>query len=222
MACLRDGLYSGGVRGFAFKDYRLFQHHAVPPQSTFATDKKTTMHASTGFATGLDPAQLRSTFVLSETEDSIWIIGKRPGPYIKERSRNVYTRLGRRMALIGIDGRTERTRHQINHPDTYNEIFSRLSSEIAASHSDIKHVIVLIGVPIAYPRLMWLENMLTSPLVAPLRLMNKRFGFAGSFFNHFDGNVEILDDLDDHYTAHQHKKERKNLIIRLQDIAQKY
>lgn len=29
-------------------------------------------------------------------------------------------------------------------------------------------------------------------------------------------------DLDDHYTAHQHKKERKNLVLRLQEVAKKH
>ena len=212
-----------GIGEIAFKYYRLFQHHVAPPQSTFTTDAKTTTHASNDLAAGPDPAQLRNAFILGETEeDASWIIGKRPGPYIKERSRSIYTRLGRRIAFVGIDGRTERTRSQINYPDTYDEIFSRLNSEITASHGDIKHLIVLLSVPIVYPRLPWLENILSSPLVAPIRLMNKRFGFAGSFFNHFDGNIEILDDLDDHYTAHQHQKERKDLVIRLQDIAQKY
>lgn len=211
-----------GIGGIAFKYYRLFQHHVAPPQSTFPTDAKATKHASKGLAAGPDPAQLRNTFVLVEPEkDPSWIIGKRPGPYIEERSRSIYTRLGRRMAFVGIDGRTERTRRQINYRDTYDEIFSRLNSEIAASHGDIKHLIILLGVPIVYPRLPWLENILISPLIAPIRLMNKRFGFAGSFFNHFDGNIEILDDLDDHFTSHQHKKERKYLVIRLQEISKK-
>ena len=50
--------------------------------------------------------------------------------------------------------------------------------------------------------------------------MNKRFGFAGGLFNQFDGQVDLLDDLDDHYTARQHKKERRELVIRLQLLAQ--
>jgi hypothetical protein len=52
--------------------------------------------------------------------------------------------------------------------------------------------------------------------------LNKRFGVAGGFFNQFDGNVDLLDDLDDHYTAHQHKKERKSLILRLQALAKEH
>lgn len=153
------------------------------------------------------------------TEDQCFILGKRPGPYIEERSRSLYMRLGARIAFLGLDARTERTRHQINYQDTYELIFSRMQSELSAS-KEIKHLIVLLGVPIAYPRLAWLENIFTSPIIGPIRFLNKRFGVAGSFFNSFDGQVDLLDDLDDHYTARQHKNERKALIVGLQELAQ--
>ncbi|PWY81799.1 hypothetical protein BO70DRAFT_39850 [Aspergillus heteromorphus CBS 117.55] len=208
-----------GIGGVAFKYYCLFQHHIAPPKSTYTTDAPQTMHAINGTA-GADPRQLENTFVLEETtEDDSWIIGKRPGPYVEEKSRNLYMRLGKRFAFIGVDARTERTRHQVNYPDTYDLIFSRLENEVAAANGDIKHLVVLLGVPIAYPRLAWLENILSSPLIAPIRLLNKRFGFAGGLFNQFDGQVDLLDDLDDHYTARQHKKERRIFIQRLQGFS---
>ena len=65
----------------------------------------------------------------------------------------------------------------------------------------------------------WLENILTSPLIGPIRLLNKRFGIAGGLFNNFDGSVDLLDDLDDHYTARHHKTERRELIVRLKKLA---
>lgn len=34
-----------------------------------------------------------------------------------------------------------------------------------------------------------------------VRLANKRFGLAGGLFNNFDGSVDLMDDLDDHYTG---------------------
>lgn len=70
--------------------------------------------------------------------------------------------------------------------------------------------------------------------------MNRRFGFGmyfqpviygptpannfsgGGFFNHFDGSVDLLDDLDDHYTAKAHKRERSLLIQRLQAISAEF
>lgn len=128
-------------------------------------------------------------------------------------------RLGKNIAFAGIDARTERTRHRVNYPETYDAVFSRVRSEIRASQGVIKHLVLLLGVPIAYPRLAWLENIFTSPIIAPIRLLNKRFGLAGGFFNHFDGNVDLLDDLDDHYTAKHHKKERLQLMHRLQQLS---
>ena len=52
--------------------------------------------------------------------------------------------------------------------------------------------------------------------------MHKRFGVGGGLFNQFDGSVDLLDDLDDHYTARQHKPERAQLIQRLQKIASEF
>lgn len=45
---------------------------------------------------------------------------------------------------------------------------------------------------------------------------------GGSFFNHFDGSVDLLDDLDDHYTARTHKKERLMLVHKLQELASEF
>ncbi|KAH3352015.1 hypothetical protein KXW44_002978 [Aspergillus fumigatus] len=208
-----------GIGGVAYKYYCLFQHHLAPPKSTFTTDAPQTMQAINGTA-GADPRQTENTFVLeNQPEDNSWIVGKSHGPYVEEKSRSLYMRLGKRIAFIGVDARTERTRHQVNYPETYDLIFSRLEREVAAANGDIKHLVVLLGVPIAYPRLAWLENILSSPVIAPIRLLNKRFGLAGGLFNKFDGQVDLLDDLDDHYTARQHKRERRIFIQRLQHFA---
>jgi hypothetical protein len=79
-------------------------------------------------------------------------------------------------------------------------------------------LLVLLGVPIAYPRLVWLENVLTSRAMDPIKAIG-RMGMLGGFLNKFDGGVEILDDLDDHWTAKNHKGERNWLIEELQDLA---
>lgn len=136
---------------------------------------------------------------------------------------------------------TQRTRHQVNYPETYDAIFSRLKQELshaASSGQPFKHLILLLGIPIAYPvshvvlnsqtlanstqRLTWLENIFASPLIAPIKLLNRRVGLGGSFFNSFDGSVDLLDDLDDHYTARTHKKERNWLVERLQGICAEF
>lgn len=55
--------------------------------------------------------------------------------------------------------------------------------------------------------------------MGPIKMLNRRFGVGGSLFNQFDGSIDLLDDLDDHYTARTHKKERLDLMEHLQKIA---
>lgn len=150
-----------------------------------------------------------------ETEPS-WLLGQQPGPYIKELSRSVFMSMGQGVSFLGLDCRTERTREEVISLETMDLIFDRCSDEIRKGET--KHLIVLLGVPIAYPRLVWLENILTSRLMEPVKAMG-RAGMFGNLLNQFDGGVEILDDLDDHWTAKNHKKERLHLIQDLQDIA---
>lgn len=48
----------------------------------------------------------------------------------------------------------QRTRHQVNYPETYKLIFARLRQELsdaASSGRPIQHLILLLGIPIAYP-----------------------------------------------------------------------
>ncbi|KAH6604792.1 hypothetical protein Trco_006499 [Trichoderma cornu-damae] len=211
-----------GIGGTAHKYYMLFQHHLPPPPSTYTSDFADNDVDGTQ---GIDPHQLVDTYVAPGRTEPQYIVGTKPGPYVAEHSFNIYTRLGARIALLGIDARTERTRHQVNYPETYELIFQRLRDELnaaASSGQPIRHLILLLGIPIAYPRLTWLENILRSPLIGPVKLLNRRFGVGGGFFNHFDGSVDLLDDLDDHYTAKTHKAERARLVVELQKISAEF
>ncbi|CAK7269120.1 hypothetical protein SEPCBS119000_003405 [Sporothrix epigloea] len=156
--------------------------------------------------------------VVGETEESepSWILGNTPGPYIKEVSRSTFMHLGAKVALLAVDCRTERTREEVLNEETWKHIIDRCYLEIEKNKTE--HLLVQLGIPIAYPRLVWLENVLTSRLMGPVKLLGKA-GLLGNFLNHFDGGVEILDDLDDHWTAKSHKDERKVIIEDLQDLA---
>lgn len=59
-------------------------------------------------------------------------------------------------------------------------------------------------------------------MIGPIKFLNRRFGLGGGFFNHFDGSVDLLDDLDDHYTAKTHKVERRQIIEQLQELAAEF
>lgn len=151
----------------------------------------------------------------AKTEPS-WLLGAMPGPYIKELSRSLFMFLGRNVAFLGLDCRTERQRDEILSEETYKIALRRCEQEIIKGET--KHLIVLLGVPIAYPRLNFLENILTSRLMDPIKALG-RTGMLGGFVNKFDGGVEILDDLDDHWTAKHHKAERNWFIEALQQLA---
>lgn len=60
---------------------------------------------------------------------------------------------------------------------------------------------------------------LTSRAIAPLKAMGRAGWLGKGLLNKFDGGVEVLDDLDDHWTARHHKEERNWFIQELQDLA---
>jgi hypothetical protein len=55
--------------------------------------------------------------------------------------------------------------------------------------------------------------------MVPIKAMGRAGILGKNLMNHFDGGVEILDDLDDHWTAAHHKDERNWLIKEFQDLA---
>lgn len=189
-----------GVGAIAHKYYMLFQHQSVTEELT--------------------------------ADEPSWLLGATPGPYIHELSRSVFVSLGKRVALLGLDCRTERRvriligdsiqcadclqRDEILSEASYDLVFERCRRELI--EGETKHLIVVLGVPIAYPRLVWLENLLTSRVLDPIKALG-RTGMLGGFLNKFDGSVEILDDLDDHWTSKNHKHERNWFIQELQELA---
>lgn len=210
-----------GIGGVAHKYYMLFQQHLAPPVSSFTTSishhsrmrGKLSRHHSRQADTPAPAVQTQEAFVLQEqSEGPSYVLGKRPGPYVEECSRNMYCQLGKHIAFAGIDARTERTRHQVNYPDTYDLFFNRISSALQASNGEIKHLILLLGVPIAYPRLQWLENILQSPVIGPIKFLNKRFGIASGFFNSFDGSVDLVDDVSAWTVSHHTSKPTDTLL----------
>jgi hypothetical protein len=160
--------------------------------------------------------QHQSLVAETTQEEPSWLLGASPGPYINELSRSVFMFLGRKLAFLGLDCRTERMRDEILSQESYDVIFDRCRAEII--EGETKHLIVMLGVPIAYPRLNFLENLLTSRVMDPVKALG-RTGALGGFVNKFDGGVEILDDLDDHWTAKHHKAERNWFIQELQELA---
>ncbi|OWB82265.1 hypothetical protein B5S33_g889 [[Candida] boidinii] len=140
-----------------------------------------------------------------------WVIGEK-GSYIDKNSLSSYCRLGKSIAFIGFDCRIERTKYKVNSKKTYEILLNRMQKEVTNSNGDIKHFYVMLGVPIAYPRLVWVEAIMSSKLLAPLKYLAQKGYIAKGLVNEFDGAIELLDDLNDHWCAVGHKHERNNLM----------
>lgn len=137
------------------------------------------------------------------------------GPYIRLPSHSFLVNMGPQTALLMLDCRAERRKDRICSPIEYDKVFQR----IRTLPPTVEHLVVMLGVPIAYPRMVFLESTLESkfnPLVALGR--NGSFGLSG-FVNKFNADAELLDDLNDHWTARAHKQERNWLIEQMQKIA---
>ena len=150
-------------------------------------------------------------------DEPSWIMGAKPGPYIDHVSRSIFMNFGSSIAFLGLDCRTERQRDEVIDLDTYDNVFERMRKDVI--EGETKHLIVLLGIPIAYPRMVWLENVLTSRAMDPIKALGRAGFLKGGLLNKFDGGVEILDDLDDHWTSSNHKDERNIFIKDLQDLA---
>ncbi|PIL30524.1 hypothetical protein GSI_07224 [Ganoderma sinense ZZ0214-1] len=109
----------------------------------------------------------------------------------------------------------ERKKDQVCSPTEYKAVFARMN----ALPRTMEHMVIQTGIPIAYPRMVFLETALDSklnPLVALGR--NGSLGLSG-FVNKFNADAELLDDLNDHWTAKSHKRERNWFIVEMQKYA---
>lgn len=55
--------------------------------------------------------------------------------------------------------------------------------------------------------------------MSPLKALGRIGLVSSALFNKFDGSIEILDDLDDHWTTRHHRTERQFLLEALQKLA---
>ncbi|KAF9098393.1 hypothetical protein BGX27_000802 [Mortierella sp. AM989] len=130
-----------------------------------------------------------------------------------DASLNILTSLGPSTSLLVLDARSERTKDMVCSEMTYNIAFEKMYKEIPQG---TRHLLVQLGVPIAYPRLVFAENLMGS-------VGSVLGGITGakSVVNKLNGEPELLDDLNDHWTAKAHKPERNRFIVRLQEFASK-
>ncbi|OLY79308.1 hypothetical protein AYI68_g6620 [Smittium mucronatum] len=126
--------------------------------------------------------------------------------------------LGPFVTIYGADTRFERCLEQIISEKTLDMVFDRLSR----LPSTVKHLFVVTGVPVIYPRLTMVENTLSfmsKHSITKISIFQKD-GALATIANQF-GEPELLDDLNDHWTAEIHIEERKKLVLRLQEVSRR-
>ncbi|KAI0253869.1 hypothetical protein BJV78DRAFT_1189908 [Lactifluus subvellereus] len=143
------------------------------------------------------------------------IIGS-PGAYMPFPSHSFLTPVGPTVWVLMLDCRAERKLAQVCSLEEYKKVFEQLH----ALPNEVQHLIIQLGIPIAYPRMVFLESILASKL-NPLVTLGRSgsLGLKG-FVNKFNADAELLDDLNDHWTSKYHKAERNWFIGQLQLFAQ--
>lgn len=109
-----------GLGAIACKYYLLFQHQSLPMSMVLDNEENA-----------------------DDMEDS-WVLGQNAGPYIDEVSRNLFVRLGARMAFLGVDCRMERTRYRILERESWDILLGRCREGII--RGETRHLVVLLGV----------------------------------------------------------------------------
>ncbi|KAK6334087.1 hypothetical protein TWF696_002589 [Orbilia brochopaga] len=155
--------------------------------------------------------------------------------------------LGPGLAVVGPDTRSERNPHQVMAGPTYQGLFPR----IATLPSSVQHVLLMLSVPIIFPRMDMAESV-ANTMQTGKKAVNGLFnmtgkvaggvagivgakGLVGEGFNSVKkavgktgmlsnvvsifGEVDLLDDLRDHWTHQSKDLERTYLIRTLQGIA---
>ncbi|KAG2178204.1 hypothetical protein INT43_003457 [Umbelopsis isabellina] len=133
---------------------------------------------------------------------------------------SIITTLGPQVAVLALDARGERTKYDICRPQTYKTIFEHLYRMVP---STTRHLIVITGVPVIYPRLTFFENAMDGlrdfNLASLVGKTGPLSGIINGQLNNWNGDPELLDDMNDHWGAGNHENERRLFIEALQKFA---
>ncbi|KAI9256720.1 hypothetical protein BY458DRAFT_519383 [Sporodiniella umbellata] len=133
---------------------------------------------------------------------------------------HIISTLGPDIGFVSLDCRGERTKIEVCKQSTYDTVFKSLHTMMP---STVKHLMILTGVPLIYPRLTLFENIMDGAAGFNLATLAGKTGALGDVIsgqlNKWNGDPELLDDMNDHWTAGTHVEERKRFIERLQQYA---
>jgi len=137
------------------------------------------------------------------------------GPYIRSRNHSILTYLGPQVWILLLDCRSERMKNQVCSLETYRIVFEACRERI---RTGVFHLIVQLGIPIIYPRMVFAEKILEKPDRFVFKAIRK-LGVIPGFYNNFNADPELLDDMNDHWCAQSHKQERNWFIMECQTLA---
>ncbi|GAA5830312.1 hypothetical protein JCM11251_001303 [Rhodosporidiobolus azoricus] len=160
---------------------------------------------------GTNPADAVGSPSQAHPSKSLIIGGE--GAFIPYPNHSFISYLGPKQYILMVDWRSERRFNQLASKVTYE----RCAAAVRALPPGVQHLVVLLGVPIAYPRMTALEAILESKY-NPMSLLAKA-NLMPSAVNKFNAEAELKDDLADHPCAADHKEERNWLIEEVQKWA---
>jgi hypothetical protein len=119
-----------------------------------------------------------------------------------------------KLAILGVDTRTERTQDQIVSKLSWDMIFQTLEK----LDPDCQHVLVMLAVPVVYASTKILEKAINIAESSSTlnNIVSKRPGIKNSF-----GLFELADDGQDGWCHRAHKQERNAMILAFQDFARR-
>jgi len=132
---------------------------------------------------------------------------------------SIIAHCGQRVLLVAPDTRSERSKETVISQETYDLLDLEIRKQILPT---TRHIVVVLGTPIVYPKLTMVENALdrlgdTLSRQGPL---GQIFGKYKTFDNILgDFGPELLDDLVDSWACEIHQEEKKKFIGVLQAIA---
>ncbi|CDZ97664.1 hypothetical protein [Phaffia rhodozyma] len=135
------------------------------------------------------------------------------GPWIPSPGHSMLIYLGPEVYMLLLDCRAERKKDVVCSKLTYDRVFNAIKQ----LPNQVKHLVFQLGIPIAYPRMNFVEKVLESKLNPLVKL--SKVGLVPGFVNKFNEEAELLDDCNDHWTASSRKHERNWLVEQCQRIS---
>ncbi|KAI9138803.1 hypothetical protein BKA69DRAFT_1089388 [Paraphysoderma sedebokerense] len=127
--------------------------------------------------------------------------------------------LGPETAVLAVDTRAERTMQQVLSEGSWDIIWRTVYERLEQAKS-VKHLLVILGVPMIFPDLNFAERAFEFFSRKNAR-KGTRHQIAKPFMNDFD-EPELMDDLIDHWDCRYHAMEKIEVLNELEKLSEKF